>query len=39
MAAEHRLALVNTVRSTSSWSELCLVFRYKITEKITSIFE
>ena len=39
MEAGHRLDQVNTVRSTSSWSELCLVFRYKITEKITSIFE
>lgn len=36
MEAEHRLDQVNTVRSISNWSELCLVFRYKITEKITS---
>ena len=39
MEAEHRLDQVNTVRSTSSWSELCLVFQFRITEKITSIFE
>ena len=37
MVTEHRLDQVNTVRSTSSWSELCQVFRFKIMERITSI--
>lgn len=37
MEAEHRLDQVNTVRSTSNWSELCLVLLSTTGERILSI--